>query len=104
MNSYRATLAALEAMMEATSMEAEAFRALDADLDRIRRIAAMPKKNCSFRMRPDVMLTVYFVDEFRDKNIRERTGEYTRGQAALRLKWARHLPNFKGHKTEAVKS
>lgn len=27
---------------------------------------------------------------------------YTRNQAALRLKWARHLEAFKGHRTEAA--
>lgn len=50
--------------------------------------------------RPSVRLTVYFRAE---GGTRDRVGEYTRSEAALRLKWARRLEDFKGHKTEVLK-
>ena len=58
---------------------------------------------CSKGAGPSVMpkmvrLTVYFATE---GHTRTASCVYTRGQAAMRLKWARHLDNFKGHKTEA---
>lgn len=46
-----------------------------------------------------VKLTVYFRQ---DGETRSRSCSYTRSEAALRLKWARHLENFKGHSTEAA--
>ncbi len=91
MNAYRATLAALASMMESP-----ATVALDADLDRIRRTAAMKPKH---RRYCDVRLTVYFRTA---EGVRERSGVYTRSEAALRLKWARKLEDFKCFKTEAV--
>lgn len=42
-----------------------------------------------------VVLTVYFREAA--GRVRSLYCEYTRSEAALRLKWARHLENFKGH-------
>lgn len=46
-----------------------------------------------------IRLFVYFRD---DGKARTLSCTYTRAQAALRLKWARHLENFVGHRTEAA--
>jgi hypothetical protein len=46
-----------------------------------------------------VKLTVYFHAEGKARSL---SCVYTRSQAALRLKWARHLGNFRGHTTEAA--
>ena len=57
-------------------------------------------KSCTFKGQAAVRLTVYFREA---GGPRALTGDYTRSQAALRLKWTRHLENFKGHKTEALR-
>lgn len=46
-----------------------------------------------------VRLVVYFREAEKTRSL---SCVYTRSQAALRLKWARHLENFRGHSTEAV--
>jgi len=43
-----------------------------------------------------VKLTVYL------RGPRTLSGEYTRNQAALRLKWARRFEEFKGYSLDAV--
>lgn len=53
-------------------------------------------KSCTFKVRPTLRLTIYLLGG------RTVSGEYSRREAATRLRFARHKEGFRAYKKEML--